>query len=79
VLYSGTNERVQVTLGTTPRRFVYDESGRLVGEYGATGTVFAEHVWLTPDSDEGGCEPLALFEPGLLKEQDTLYFGSPDE
>jgi YD repeat-containing protein len=60
MLYSGTDERVQVSVDGTPRRFVHDESGRVIGEYGATGTTFAEHVWLMPDSDEGGWEPLAL-------------------
>jgi YD repeat-containing protein len=60
MLYSGTDERVQVSVDGTPRRFVQDESGRVIGEYGATGTVFAEHIWLMPDSDEGGWEPLAL-------------------
>jgi hypothetical protein len=53
MLYSGTDERVQVSVDGTPRRFVHDESGRVIGEYGATGTVFAEHVWLMPDTDEG--------------------------
>ena len=28
MLYSGTNERAQVTVGGVPRRFVYDEDGR---------------------------------------------------
>lgn len=60
MLYSGTDEQVQVSVDGTPRRFVHDESGLVIGEYGATGTTFAEHVWLMPDSDEGGWEPLAL-------------------
>lgn len=60
MLYNGTDERVQVNVDGTPCRFVQDESGRVIGEYGATGTVFAEHVWLMPDTVEGGWEPLAL-------------------
>jgi RHS repeat-associated protein len=76
-LYSGTDERVQVTLGTTPRRFVHDESGRVIGEYGATGTVFAEHVWLMPDSDEGGWEPLALLGASTLSYVHGDHLGVP--
>jgi hypothetical protein len=60
---SGSDERVEVTTDTIPRRYVHDESGRLIGEYGATGTVHAEHVWLMPDTEEGGWEPLALLGP----------------
>ena len=77
MLYSGTDERVQVTSGTTPRRFVYDESGRLVGEYGATGVVFAEHVWLMPDTDEGGWEPLALLGATTLSYVHGDHLGVP--
>jgi hypothetical protein len=60
MLYSGTDERVQVRVDGTPRRFLHDESGRLIREYGATRTMLAEHVWLMPDNEEGGWEPLAL-------------------
>ena len=59
--YSGTDERVEVTVGTTPRRFIYDEDGRLIGEYGTdVADIKAEHVWLMPEVKEGGYEPLAL-------------------
>jgi YD repeat-containing protein len=54
MLYSGTDERMQVSMDGTPRRFLADESGRVIGEYGATGAVFAEHIWLMPDTDECG-------------------------
>jgi YD repeat-containing protein len=63
--YNGDDERVEVKIGTgTPRRFVYDEDGRLIGEYGNTvATINAEHVWLMPAANEGGYEPLALVGP----------------
>jgi RHS repeat-associated protein len=77
MLYSGSDERVQVTVGTTPRRFVHDESGRLIGEYGATGTVYAEHVWLMPDIEEGGWEPLALVGPSTKSWVHGDHLGTP--
>jgi hypothetical protein len=77
VLYSGTDERVQVSVDGTPRRFVHDESGRVIGEYGATGTVFAEHVWLMPDTDEGGWEPLALLGASTLSYVHGDHLGVP--
>jgi RHS repeat-associated protein len=77
MLYSGTDERVQVSVDGTPRRFVHDESGRVIGEYGATGTVFAEHVWLMPDTDEGGWEPLALLGASTLSYVHGDHLGVP--
>jgi hypothetical protein len=77
MLYSGSDERVQVTLGTTPRRFIYDDSGRLIGEYGATGVVNAEHLWLMPDSDEGRWEPLALLKSTTLSYVHGDHLGVP--
>jgi RHS repeat-associated protein len=77
MLYSGSDERVEVTTDTTPRRYVYDESGRLIGEYGATGTVHAEHVWLMPDTAEGGWEPLALLGPTSVSYVHGDHLGVP--
>ena len=78
MLYSGTDERVQVAVGTTPRRFVYDESGRLIGEYGTGASdVKAEHVWLMPDADEGGYEPLALVGPATTSWVHGDHLGMP--
>jgi hypothetical protein len=68
---------VQVSVDGTPRRFVHDESGRVTGEYGATGTVFAEHVWLMPDTDEGGWEPLALLGASTLSYVHGDHLGVP--
>jgi RHS repeat-associated protein len=39
-------ERVAKTVGTTTTRYVYDERGRLLGEYAADGTLIQETVWL---------------------------------
>jgi RHS repeat-associated protein len=77
MLYSGTDERVQVSVDGTPRRFVHDESGRVIGEYGATGTVYAEHVWLMPDTEEGGWEPLALLGASTLSYVHGDHLGVP--
>jgi RHS repeat-associated protein len=77
MLYSGTDERVQVSVDGTPRRFVHDESGRVIGEYGATGTTFAEHIWLMPDTDEGGWEPLALLGATTLSYVHGDHLGVP--
>jgi YD repeat-containing protein len=74
MLYSGTDERVQVSVDGTPRRLVHDESGRVIGEYGATGTVFAEDIWLIPDTDEG----LVLTFTAYIYHRGTgQAFGSP--
>jgi RHS repeat-associated protein len=77
MLYSGTDERVQVSVDGTPRRFVHDESGRVIGEYGATGTTFAEHIWLMPNTDEGGWEPLALLGATTLSYVHGDHLGVP--
>ncbi len=77
MLYSGTDERVQVSVDGTPRRFVHDESGRVIGEYGATGTTYAEHIWLMPDTEEGGWEPLALLGASTLSYVHGDHLGVP--
>lgn len=58
MLYSGTDERVQVSVDGTPGRFVHDapdqvrgDGGSVIGEYDPTGTVLAEHACLMPDTD----------------------------
>jgi RHS repeat-associated protein len=46
--YNGLGQRV-VKIATTSantRQFVYDESGRLLGEYTTTGALIREYVWL---------------------------------
>ena len=43
---SSLGQRVSKTVAGTTTRFVYDEQGRLVGEYDATGNLLQETVWL---------------------------------
>ncbi|MFO1324747.1 MAG: RHS repeat-associated core domain-containing protein [Burkholderiales bacterium] len=43
---NGLGQRVGKTVGATTTRFVYDEQGRLVGEYDATGQLIQETVLL---------------------------------
>ena len=46
--YNGMDDRVSEVRGTTTRRYVYDGSGRVLGEYGASATdVAAEYLWLS--------------------------------
>jgi YD repeat-containing protein len=55
--YNGMDDRISTvtTIGTTSttRRFLYDGSGRVLGEYGASAAmaeVKAEFIWLNPDA-----------------------------
>jgi hypothetical protein len=55
--YNGMDDRISTvtTIGTTSttRRFLYDRSGRVLGEYGASAAmaeVKAEFIWLNPDA-----------------------------
>lgn len=43
---NGLGQRVSKTVGVTTTRFVYDERGRLLGEYDGTGQLIQETVWL---------------------------------
>jgi RHS repeat-associated protein len=45
-LINALGQRVKKTTGGSAVRFVYDESGRLWGEYDAAGTLIQETVWL---------------------------------
>jgi len=46
VLINALGQRVKKDNGSTTTRFVYDEAGRLWGEYDAAGTLIQETVWL---------------------------------
>ena len=49
--YNGMDDRVREVRGTATRRYLYDGSGRILGEYGASATdVIAETLWLSPDA-----------------------------
>jgi len=43
---NGLGQRVQKVVGAATTRFVYDEHGRLLGEYDGTGKLIQETVWL---------------------------------
>lgn len=45
-LVNGRGERVQKVVGSTTTRFIYDESGKLLGEYNGTGSPTQEYVYL---------------------------------
>jgi RHS repeat-associated protein len=45
-LINALGQRVKKTTGSSSIRFVYDESGRLWGEYDGTGALIQEIVWL---------------------------------
>ena len=83
MVYNGLDQRASVTVATsataTPRVFIYDGSSRLIGEYGtSTKTIYAEHVWLTPDPDEAeGWQPLALVGPTTTSWVTGDHLGTP--
>ncbi len=53
--YNGLDDRTSTTSSGVTTRFLYDPSGRIIGEYGANATdVKAEHIWLNPESGEEG-------------------------
>ena len=54
--YNGLDDRtLTTTSGGVTTHFLYDPSGRIIGEYGASATdVRAEHIWLNPESSEEG-------------------------
>jgi RHS repeat-associated protein len=50
--------------------FVYDQGGRLIGEYDATGTPIAEYVYLAD-------QPLAMLRGGAIYYYHTDHLGTP--
>ena len=79
MVYNGLDERAQVTSGTTTYTFLYDQSQRLIGEYGTrVSAIVAEHIWLTPDPDEAeGWQPLALVGPTTTTWVTGDHLGTP--
>ena len=43
--HNGQGQRVRKVSGSTTWLFVYDEAGKLLGEYDASGSPIREHVW----------------------------------
>jgi RHS repeat-associated protein len=66
---SALGQRVAKAVGTTVTRFVYDEQGRLLGEYDGTGRLIQETVWLEdlpvatlrPTGGNGTPTPVAVY------------------
>ena len=79
MVYNDMDQRAEVLTGTSMRVFVYDEADRLIGGYGSSiKTVYAEHVWLTPDPDEAeGWQPLALVGPTTTTWVTGDHLGTP--
>ena len=46
VAINALGQRIKKDSGSVTTRFVYDEAGRLIGEYDAAGLKLKEHVWL---------------------------------
>lgn len=88
--HNGMGERVCVaaTGGSCPsatapganfRQYVYDDGGRLLGEYDSSGALLAEHLWM-------GNTPVAVLKPaataashgGLVVGDVAIYFVQPD-
>ena len=72
--YNSFGERVSKQTSALTQ-FIYDEEGRLVGEYDQSGNLIAEHVWL-------GDSPLAVIQPpggsGQQAGAVEVYFVHPD-
>lgn len=88
--HNGMGERVCVAAigGSCPsatapganfRQYVYDDGGRLLGEYDSSGALLAEHLWM-------GDTPVAVLKPaataashgGLVVGDVAIYFVQPD-
>jgi RHS repeat-associated protein len=61
-------QRVAKTIGTTTTRYVYDEQGRLIGEYDQVGNLIQETVWLDDlpiatlrPTETGNPTPIAIY------------------
>ncbi|MBL8517906.1 MAG: hypothetical protein JNM76_13165 [Betaproteobacteria bacterium] len=46
VAINALGQRIKKAAGANVTRFMYDESGRLIGEYTDAGVKVKEHVWL---------------------------------
>lgn len=65
-LYNGLGQRVSKS-GAEAAEYVYDEAGRLIGEYGGAGTMLAETVWL-------GGMPVAVLKPSAQAGAPQVYY-----
>lgn len=76
-VYNGNDDRVAMTsVSAGVRRFVYDPSGRVIGEYGASAAdVKAEFIWLSPtaanDNPFGGDDGISGYAPLAVATPDS--------
>jgi RHS repeat-associated protein len=68
--YNGRGERVRKVAGALDRRFAYDESGRLLGEYDAGGVPLQLFVWMDD-------QPVAVVEGTALRYIETDHLNTP--
>ena len=90
--YNGLDDRVTVVSSSVTSRYLYDNDGRLLGEYGASAAaanVKAEWIWLEPEVDTvnlpfgggdgvGGYSPIATaLTGGTLNWVHASHLGVP--
>jgi RHS repeat-associated protein len=68
--YNGRGERVRKVAGALDRRFAYDESGRLLGEFDAGGAPLQLSVWMDD-------RPVAVVEGTALRYIETDHLNTP--
>ena len=68
--YNGRGERVRKVAGALDRRFAYDESGRLLGEFDAGGAPLQLFVWMDD-------QPVAVVEGTALRYIETDHLNTP--
>ncbi len=68
--YNGRGERVRKVAGPLDRRFAYDESGRLLGEFDAGGVPQQLFVWMDD-------QPVAVVEGTALRYIETDHLNTP--
>jgi RHS repeat-associated protein len=69
--YNGRGERVRKwRAGAQDWRFSYDESGRLQGEYSATGAALQQFIWMDD-------QPVAVIDGGTLRYIESDHLNTP--
>ena len=69
-LVNGLGQRVKKSVPSNTTLFAYDEAGHLIGEYGASGTVIRETVYL-------GDTPVAMIVGGVASYIHTDHLNAP--
>jgi RHS repeat-associated protein len=68
--YNGRGERVRKVAGSSTALFIYDEAGRLLGEYDAGGVARQVFVWMDD-------MPVAVVDVGALRYIETDHLSTP--